>query len=270
VSPKDVTAWTREDYERAAQEYLESLPLEHFMEATPHAMQRKITLESLDLLTARGGRIQVCNELLVQYPKNGEVGQVVPDNMVLRRREAIPAMGSFNTPFEEDEPFWVLEYVSPSNKRKDYEDNYRKYERELRVSYYLIFDPETHDLRLYRHNGVAYEAVAPNAAGRLAVPELEVEVAVLDGWARYWYRGELLPLPGELQSQLDEANARAEDNARRAEQAEEQARQARDRAEEERRRAEQAERRQAESEAEVARLRALVAQLQAQPPEGPP
>ncbi len=35
-------------YPKAAQDYLHSLPLEHFMEATPQATQRKITLESLE------------------------------------------------------------------------------------------------------------------------------------------------------------------------------------------------------------------------------
>ena len=40
----------RLDYADAAEAYLRSLPPEHFMEATPQATQRKITLESLDLV----------------------------------------------------------------------------------------------------------------------------------------------------------------------------------------------------------------------------
>ena len=56
-------------YEEAAQAYLRSLPPEHFMEATAQATQRKITLESLDLLHARRPDVQVFNELLVQYPQ---------------------------------------------------------------------------------------------------------------------------------------------------------------------------------------------------------
>jgi hypothetical protein len=56
-------------YEKAAQEYLRSLPLEHFIEATSQATQRKITLESLDLVHARRPEIQVFNELLVQSPE---------------------------------------------------------------------------------------------------------------------------------------------------------------------------------------------------------
>jgi Uma2 family endonuclease len=39
-------------------------------------------------------------------------------------------------------PFWVLEYVSKDSERKDYTDRFRKYERELKVPYYLVFYPE--------------------------------------------------------------------------------------------------------------------------------
>ena len=67
-------------YEEAAREYLRNLPPEHFMEATALATQRKITLESLDLLTARRPDVHLFNELLVQYPLPGQrkPGQVVP------------------------------------------------------------------------------------------------------------------------------------------------------------------------------------------------
>ena len=70
-------------YEEAAQAYLRSLPLEHFMESTAQAMQRKITLESLDLIQARRPDVQHFNELLVQYPhgRSQEIHQVVPDNI---------------------------------------------------------------------------------------------------------------------------------------------------------------------------------------------
>src|SRR5258707_10165241 len=87
-------------YEEAAQEYLRSLPLEHFMEATAQAAQRKITLESLDLLHVRRPDVQVFNELLVQYPQGPrhEPGQVVPDNMVVVWKEPIKAEGSFDLP----------------------------------------------------------------------------------------------------------------------------------------------------------------------------
>ena len=58
----------RSRYYHEAQEYLRKLPLEHFMESTPQATQRKITLESLDLVAARRPDFHLFNELLVQYP----------------------------------------------------------------------------------------------------------------------------------------------------------------------------------------------------------
>src|SRR5207253_10253854 len=84
-------------YYDAAQEYLRKLPLEHFMEATPQATQREITLESLALVRARRSDVQVFNELLVQYPlpRRKRPGQVVPDNMVVIHDQPIKAVGSY-------------------------------------------------------------------------------------------------------------------------------------------------------------------------------
>jgi hypothetical protein len=113
-------------------------------------------------------------------------------------------------------PFWVLEYVSKHSKRKDYEDNFDKYERDLKVPYYLVFYPENQELTLYRHAGKKYDSVKPNQQGRYAIPELDIEVRLLDGWVRFWHRGELLPLPAELQRKLDEAQHRADEERQRA------------------------------------------------------
>ncbi len=193
-------------YYEAAQEYLRKLPLEHFMEATPQATQRKITLESLDLVRRRRPEVQLFNELLVQYPlpRRKRPGQVVPDNMVVIHTEPIQADGSYDVPLQPVGPFWVLEYVSRSNRRKDYDDNMRKYEHELKVPYHLLFAPHEQEVTLYRHSGERYVSVPANERERLALPELEMEMALLDGWVRYWFRGELLPLPGELLSTVDE------------------------------------------------------------------
>jgi Uma2 family endonuclease len=209
-------------YEEAAQAYLRSLPPEHFMEATAQATQGKITLESLDLVTARRPEVKVFNELLVQYPLPGQrkPGQVVPDNMVVVCGQPIRASTSFNTPLEPARPFWVLEYVSKSNKRKDYEDNFDKYERDLKVPYYLLFYPDTQDLTLYHHSGRKYTSVPPNEQGRHLIPDLDLEVGLLDGWVRFWYQGQLLPLASELQRQADGALRRADNEKRRADKAE--------------------------------------------------
>lgn len=108
-------------YEEAAQEYLRRLTQEHFMEATPQATQREITLESLALVRARRQDVHVFNELLVQYPlpHRKKPGQVVPDNMVVIHPGPIKAEGSYDLPTQPAGPVLVLEYVSRSNPRKD-------------------------------------------------------------------------------------------------------------------------------------------------------
>jgi Uma2 family endonuclease len=203
---------TAADYAKAAQEYLRSLPLEHFMEATSQATQREITVESLALVKSLRRDVQYFNELLVQYPRRGESkpGQVVPDNMVVVSEQPIDAEGSYDVSLQHAKPFWVLEFVSKGNRRKDYEDSFNKYEKELKVPYFLLFYPETRDLTLYRHSGKKYVSVPPNEHGRHSIPELEMEVGLLDDWVRYWFRGELLPLPADLQRDLAQANRRAE------------------------------------------------------------
>ncbi len=57
-----------------------------------------------------------------------------------------------------------------------------------------------------------------------------MEMALVDGWVRFWHRGEFLPLPGEMQrelektqSQLEETQSRLEEMTRRAEAAEREA-----------------------------------------------
>jgi Uma2 family endonuclease len=276
VPHKDLAAWTPADYEQAAAEYCESLPLEHFMEATAQSTQRKITVESLDLVTARRPEIQVFSELLVQYPINAHLGQVVPDNMIVVSSEPLVAGNSFNLPFQPVGPFWVLEYVSSTHQRKDYHDSFLKYQDDLKVPYYLTFQPEAQDLRLHRHNGFRYERVAPNASGRLVIPELDLEIALLNGWVRFWYQGELLPLPADLQEQvdhlseeldklereLDKEKTRSHRQKQRAQREKQRAEQEKQRAEQEKQRAEQEKQRAEMAEAELTRLRALVEQFQ--------
>jgi Uma2 family endonuclease len=245
-------------YEREAQAYLRSLPLEHFMEATDQGTQRAITLASLALVRARRPDVHVFNELLVQYPRKGQrkLGQVVPDNMLVLTEAQIRASSSYNVPLEPAPPFAVFEYVSKSNPRKDYEDSFRKYERELKVPYYAIFYPETQDLTLYRHNRRKYVTVKPNKHGRYPIPELELELGILDEWMRFWYQGELLPLPADLQNELAEARRRADEEKRRADEEKRRADEEKRRADEEKRRADELQRRLEASERELAELRA--------------
>ncbi len=242
-------------YEWAEQRYLESLPLEHFMESTAQSTQRQITVDSFTLIAVHRPEVQCFSELLVQYPRPGhnpdKPGQVVPDNMVLIHHEPIKAMGSFMTPLQPAMPFLVLEYVSKFNKRKDYEVNYERYEQELQVPYYLLFYPEADEFTLFHLVDGKYVTVRPNEAGRYAIAELELEAGLYEGWVRYWFRGELLPLPGELLLRLNAASA----GRRKAEEQAANAEAARARAEE----------RAATIDAELTRLKEELSRLKGQP-----
>jgi hypothetical protein len=122
-------------YARIASDYCRSLPLEHFMESTDQSTQRKITIESLDLVSAKWPEFQVFSELLILYPLTDadlkKPTRVCPDNMVIVHDEPIIAKGSFNVPLQPAGPTLILEYVSTENKRKDYVDNRRRYANDL-------------------------------------------------------------------------------------------------------------------------------------------
>jgi Uma2 family endonuclease len=204
----------RYHYERAASEYCQSLPLEHFMESTAQSTQRKITDASLDLVKAQRPDVHPFGELLIQYPKGSDlkkIARVCPDNMVVLFDGPIKASGSFDTPMQPVGPFWVLEYVSKGNARKDYDDNMEKYEKALKVPYYTLFYPETLDLTTYKMmRSRKYSTLRPEASFRCRIAELDIEIGLVDGWLRYWFREKLLPLPVEMAEQLEEAHTELE------------------------------------------------------------
>ena len=207
MSQVQTSAWQLQDYERAAMEYMVNLPPEHHMEGVPHATQREITVESMALLKARRHDLLSFNELLVQFRRGDGLRQVCPDNMLALGKATLSSQTSFNVDLEPARILCVIEYVSPSNKRKDYVENFQIYQDELRAPYYLVFDPESDDLKLFRHDGTKYRLVAPNARGRLELSELDLEIGLQGGWVRYWHQGDLMPLPTELSEQLQASQA---------------------------------------------------------------
>jgi Uma2 family endonuclease len=197
-------------YRKAAQDYFR----EHMDGTAPpetvsQATQREITLASFELLIARRADVHLFNELLVRYPSEGrqQTGDVVPDNMVVVHDGPLAVDDQYDMAVQPARPFWVLDYISDDFIRKDYRRNFNTYEGTLKVPYCLTFRTEAEELRLYHHNGERYVSVKPNARQRHAIPELELEVALLAGWVRFWYRGELLLRPAELQRELEEARA---------------------------------------------------------------
>jgi Uma2 family endonuclease len=208
----------RLEYEEAAEAYCRSLSLEHCMEAPPQANQRKITLASFEIIHVARPDIQLFNELLLQYPhgRQQRIHRVVPDNVVIVWPEPIKANVSYDLPLQPTAPFWVMDYVSRYNQRKDYEANLQQSERALKIPYYLLFFPDYPNLDFFRHNGKRYVPVKPDEQGRSSIPELEIEVAILDGWLRYWFRGELVSLPADLLLKLQEARRQQQEAIGRA------------------------------------------------------
>jgi hypothetical protein len=205
-------------YHEWAQKYLRSLRQEDFMEGVAQATQRKISIESVDVIAVERPDIQMFNELLLQAParRGRRPIQVVSDNMIILHDEPIVAEGSFDIPLQPVGPFWVMEYVSKTNKRKDFDVSFPKYEIDLKVPYLSMFTPDDQELCLYKHNGEKYVSVQPNEHGRYEIPELEIEIGLLDGWMRFWFRGELVPLTPELHRSLVETRQQLENEKRRA------------------------------------------------------
>lgn len=143
--------------------------------------------------------------MLVQYPygRPRKICQIVPDNMVVLYQGTLRVTTNFGLEVQPCGPFWVLEYVSKGSQRKDYEESFHKYERQLKFPYYLIFYPDNQELTLYHLRNNRYRAIVPDSNDRRAIPEVEMEVGLLNGWARFWYKGDLLPLPAEMANRLN-------------------------------------------------------------------
>jgi len=193
-----------QDYEDEAKRAFLEQTEEEVMEASPSGTQRMITLSSFDIMAKARPDVRIFNELLVLYPIAGtdQLQRVTPDNMVVLSTNPIGVITSYNIPLEPASPFVMLEYVSVRHERKDNELNMRRYEQDLRVPYYLLFHFENQELILVRLQLDHYIPVLPDANGRRSIPELDLQVGLLDGWLRFWFRGKLIDLPGELQEKL--------------------------------------------------------------------
>jgi len=209
---------TANDYEELARAYYETLPLEHFMETVSQGTQRIIAITTLQFLKVSRPDVQLFNELLIQYWTDDELRRVVPDNMIRLCDQPLLTKNSFNTELEPVGPLWILEWVADSSEGKDYDDDFRKYECDLKIPYYLSYHPSKGDFRFYRHNGKRYEHVETNIAGRYPLPELDLEIGLLEGWVRFWHRGQLLELLAVLQKRMDELEAQLTAAKKEAEQ----------------------------------------------------
>lgn len=207
---------TAEDFDKAAEEYRDFLQRrhpEHFWKSVAQSEQRHITDTSLDILASERSDVHVYGELLIQWRnEKGELRRVVPDNMVVLADQRPDASTNFAIEVQQARPFFVLEYVSEANKRKHYQKSYDKYETELNVPYYSIFHLDDQKLLLleYDERQGRYRSLPPDPKGRHAIRELDLEVGLLDGWVRFWWKGALLRTTTELHAELVEARKELE------------------------------------------------------------
>jgi hypothetical protein len=185
-----------------------------------HARQRDITRWSFEVVRGARPDVQPFTNLLLQFPNPDDAeapDQLAPDNSVFVHPTSLKIGVSFDAPLHPVGPFLVMNYVSTEREQK-YEDvSYTKCAQQLKVPYYLLFCPPRNEYRLsklkdgeytlFKLKDGAYTMVLPNAQRRSAIPELDLEVALLDGWMRYWFRGELVPLPGDLLKERDAERA---------------------------------------------------------------
>lgn len=195
-----------EVYERAAAEFADQFTLEDLMESTPHSRQKRIAEDSFLELQRRIPGVRVFNELLVQYRDRDRPVQVVPDEFVILNEFDQIDRSSFVVEYEVQPVFLVIEVLSPNTKMKDNEDSFKKYEKDLQVPYCIRVDPETAELKVDHWKRGRYRPTAV-AGGRHQIPELELAVAMQDGIARFWHRGELLRVSVEKSELLLQRDA---------------------------------------------------------------
>ncbi len=159
------------------------------------ARQRDVTRWSLEIVRGVRPDVQAFTNLLVQFPREGvkEPAQTAPDTVVFHHERVIVVGNRYDVPLQHATPFLVADYTETSTSRDE--------AGELNAPYYL-HSPTAAELSVFRLGDGEYTAVRPNAAGRHAMPELELEVGLLGEWVRYWFRGELVPLPGDVLAEL--------------------------------------------------------------------
>jgi len=197
--------FSESEYHQAARDYQRRSSGEPLGDEMAQARQREITICSLALIHLARPEMTYYNDLMIRYPgkRLTATREVVPDNFVVLHPSALHIADAFDLSAQQCSPFWVLDYVSPTAIRKDYDQNRDCYEKDLAVPYYLRFETDTQTLVLHHLVRHRYVRVRPNTGDRHAINELDVEVAIQDGWVRFWFRGKLVPLPAELSRQVD-------------------------------------------------------------------
>ncbi len=191
-----------EEYDRAEAEFFRLETIEDMSESADSFTQRAITLSALqDLKTLHFPEMDIFNEFMLIYTLPKGLGRVTPDNFITLGLPPQKWKSSFPVT-DVQLPFWVLEYVSPPTQNKDYVKSFGKYE-DLQIPYCTLFDPCVQKLTMFQYNGHRYEPMLLDERRRYLISELDLHVGLLDGWMRFWFRGQLLPTAAEAALQRE-------------------------------------------------------------------
>lgn len=185
----------------------------------------------------------VNGKLVIKAPDWFYIPQVTVPKDVINR--------SYTPRLQGDTPTVVMEFISHteggeySTKPTYPPGKWFFYEQVLQVPHYIIFEPDTPRLEVYRLERGRYDLREDGEEGRYWIPELNLALGVWEGtwqertgyWLRWWDEGgNLLLFGSELAAQ---AQQRAEAAQREAEAAQREAEAAQREAEAERRKTEQ-------------------------------
>jgi len=113
-------------------------------------------------------------------------------------------------------PDLIIELLSDSTAKTDKSLKKTLYQDRFRTPEYFWFSPETLEFEGFRMANLRYEAIAPNAEGRLWSEALGLFLGVYEGQLRYFSaEGALIPTPEEAAAQAQATAQQAEERAAR-------------------------------------------------------
>jgi Uma2 family endonuclease len=216
-------------------------------ETPPH---REVVTYVYNVLRARFTGWFITGNVCVYWERGNTSAYRAPDGFVVKEPLAEPVTRVYQL-WKQPPIAFVLEVGSRSTFRTDVGPKVELYQEKIRAAEYCHIDLDRGVKRLWRLEAGEYQAVAPEANGRLRSRELELEFDLdAEGFVRiYTLDGEMLLTHEETSQQLEETSQQLEETSQRLEATEGQRRAAEQRA------AEAAARR-AELERQLAELRA--------------
>ena len=182
---------TFEDYEREARDCIKNLPAGYPVSHPKQAKQREITNAAFALMRVVHKDFHYFSRLRVNYSRGDELRRIAPDNIISFGFASHTSGGNCAIGGNRCSLLAAFTYdcfSPPEESRQDF----CVFEKELAVPYYVLFYPLHQSLRLYIHNGKNYDLASPNKKLKYEIPELNIELALHNGWLRIWFNNELL------------------------------------------------------------------------------